>query len=293
MTRWRARAYTRGVRNPPSRLRDSGLGRDLSALWRYRWLPLVTLVLAVATALIIGAVRPGSSEARFRENVLVDALPPLFGPAVLPSPFDYARLATSDGVFARVSQESGVPVEQLHQRLTAEARFNRPEVDFTVTGSGALTLARGWQQTFADAAATGTPDIERLLVQPYARQLDQTRALLDQRAADVAARPDDAAARQQLVAAQENYETAAKLSQSYEIVARSMKAAAISVVGPHAQTVGIGSTAGRLGAAVAIGLLAGVAGALVLDYARGRRPFAGAEPAPIDARPALRRRSRT
>ena len=49
-----------------------------------------------------------SDEARFRANVVVDALPPLFGPAVLPGPFDYAKLATSDAVVQHVARETGV-----------------------------------------------------------------------------------------------------------------------------------------------------------------------------------------
>jgi hypothetical protein len=248
-------------------------------------------MLAVIAALAIGAMQSTSGEARFRENVFIDALPPLFGPAVLPSPFDYARLATSDGVLQTVSQRSGVPVEQLRGRLTAEARFNRPEVDFMARSGNALTLARTWQQAFAEAAAEQTPDILRLLVQPYARQLDEARAALEQRAADATANPGDAAAKQQLTAAQENFETASKLSQSYEVVAKTMKANAVSVAAPHERSAGIGSTTGRLGAAVGIGLLAGVVGALALDYA-ARRRTAASQPEPLDARPALRRRQR-
>ncbi|MDP9239004.1 MAG: hypothetical protein M3P30_16685 [Chloroflexota bacterium] len=275
-----------------SRGREPGLARDLGALRRYFWLPAATLVLAVVAALAIGVVHSTSGEARFQENVLIDALPPLFGPPVLPSPFDYARLATSDGVLQQVSQQSGVTVDQLRGRLSATAQFNRPEVDFTVKSGNALALARTWQQAFADAAAEQTPDIQRLLVQPYARQLDEARALLEQRAADAkAAGPDDAVIQQQLKAAQENYEIASKLSQSYDVVARTMKANAVAVVAPHERSAGIGSTAGRLGVAVVIGLLAGVIGALALDYAARRRPT-DSELEPFDARRALRGRRR-
>ncbi|TAK57784.1 MAG: hypothetical protein EPO22_11725, partial [Dehalococcoidia bacterium] len=63
--------------------RDPGLWRDLAALRRYAWLPAATIVIALVAALVIGQLRPASDEARFRENVIVDALPPLFGPAVL------------------------------------------------------------------------------------------------------------------------------------------------------------------------------------------------------------------
>lgn len=291
LTTLRRAAYTRLVTDGSSRGREPGLVRDLGALRRYFWLPATTLVLAVVAALAIGAVHSTSGEARFQENVLIDALPPLFGPPVLPSPFDYARLATSDGVLQQVSQQSGVTVDQLRGRLSATAQFNRPEVDFTVKSGNALTLARTWQQAFADAAAQQTPDIQRLLVQLYARQLDEASAALEQRAADAKASPDDPVIQQQLKAAEENYEIASKLSQSYEVVAKTMKANAVAVVAPHERSAGIGSTAGRLGVAVAIGLLAGVIGALALDYAARRRPTAS-EPELLDARPGMRSRRR-
>ena len=66
-----------------------------------------------------------------------------------------------------------------------------------------------------------------------------------------------------------------------------MKAQAFTVVAPHTQSAGVGSTAGRLGAAVAIGLLAGVIGALLLDYAMRRRaPATGS----LDSAPSALRR---
>ncbi|MBI5284854.1 MAG: hypothetical protein HY874_07140, partial [Chloroflexi bacterium] len=117
----------------------------------------------------------------------------------------------------------------------------------------------------ADEAARSTPDRLRLLVQPYARPHDEARALLEQRAADAKASPDDPAIKQQLTAAEENFETASKLSQSYDVVAKTMRASSFGVVAPHERSAGVGSTAGRLAAAVAIGLLAGVIGALALD----------------------------
>ena len=265
----------------------AGLAPDLAALRRYFWLPLASLAIAVAAALVIGAASSGSGEARFRANVVVDALPPLFGPALVPGPFDYARLATGDAVVQDVAQRSGVAAGQLKPRLTAEARFNKPEIDFKVTGASALAVARAWQRAFADAAAQQTPAIERALVQPYARQLDQASAQLQQRASSAKASPDDPVARQQLKAAEENYETASRLAQSYEVVAMTMKAQAFIVVPPHTQSAGVGSTAGRLGAAVAIGLLAGVIGALLLDYAMRRRaPATGS----LDSAPSALRR---
>ena len=276
------------MRNTRSRSQGTALARDLGALRRYFWFPLATLAVAVVVALTINAVRPGDSEARFRENVVVDALPPLFGPAVLPSPFDYARLASSDGVLTEVAGNSGVPVDQLRGRLNVEVRPNRPEVDFRVTGSASLRLARIWREAFAGAAARQTPDIERLLVQSYARQLDEARAVLEQRASDAARSPDDAVARQQLAAAQENFETASKLSQSYDVVAKTMRASSLPVVAPHTQSAGVGSMAGRLGASVAIGLLVGVGGVIALDVASRRRDRNRA-PEPVEAPTAFRR----
>jgi hypothetical protein len=267
--------------------RTAGLAPDLAALRRYFWLPIVALVIAVAAALLIGAFGSNSEEARFRANVVVDALPPLFGPAVLPGPFDYARLATSDPVVQSVAQASGLSLDQLKPRLTAEARFNRPEIDFKVTGANALGIARAWQSAFTDAAAQQTPALERQLVQPYALQLEQARVALVQRAAASNASPDDPAATQQLIAAEENYETASKLAQSYEVVATTMKAQAFTVVAPHTESAGVGSPAGRLGAAIAIGLLAGVAGALLLDYAARRRASVAGS---LDDAPATLRR---
>ena len=260
---------------------------DLAALRRFFWLPIAALVVAVGTALVIGAVVSPADEARFRANVVVDALPPLFGPAVVPGPFDYAALATSDGVVQSVAQQSNLTPDQLKPRLTAAARFNKPEIDFTVTGTNALAITRTWQRVFGDAAAQKTPDIERQLVAPYARQLEQASTALQARATGAKLAPDDAIAQQQLKAAEENYETAAKLAQSYEVVATTMKAQAFTVVAPHVQSSGVGSTKGRLGAAVAIGLLVGVIGALALDYASRRRtPTRGS----LDGAPSALRR---
>src|SRR6185295_14915152 len=114
---------------------------------------------------------------------------------------------------------------------------------------------------------------------------------LQQVAADAQANPNDALTQQQFKAAQENYETASKLSQSYEVIARTMKATPVAVVAPHERSAGVGSTAGRLGAAIAIGLLAGVMGALALDFLAQRR-LAPSEPQPLDARRELRGRRR-
>ncbi len=269
--------------------RAGGVSRDWGAIRRYLWLPVAAVAVAVAVALITGALWPTSGDARFRSTVLVDALPPLFGPAVLPSPFDYAKLATSDPVLRGVAQRTGVTTAQLRPRLSAQAQFNRAEIEFRVTGAGALGIARAWQQAFADAAAQQTPALERLLAAPYARQLDEARAQLEQQARAAAASPGDPAAQQQLKAAEANYETASQLSQSYEVVARTMTAQAVFPIPAREERTGLGSTPGRLGAAVAVGLLAGVLGALALDVA-ARRRGATSSPEPIDARPAFRAR---
>jgi len=272
----------------------AGLTRDLDALRRYLWLPIASLAIAIVAALLIGAVRPGGEEARFRMNVMVEATPPLFGPAVLPSPLDYVRLATDDPVIDDVAESTGVSAESLRPRLRAELRPQSPEIEFRVTGAHALTVAREWHDAFDAAVAERSPDLQRELTQPYARQLDEARAQLYRAAAASGTRPDDPVAQQQLAAALANYETAEKLSQSYEVVARTMTATAFSVVAPHERGAGTGSTAGRLAAAVAIGLIAGVAGALMLDYVVRLRRAPAVPSAParelLDARPALRRR---
>lgn len=282
-----ASPYTRGVTNATGRPRPDGLAPDIAALRRYFWLPLASLAIAVAAALAIGAVASDSDTARFRANVLVDSLPPLFGPAVVPGPFDYAKLATSDAVVGDVAQQNGVAADSLKPRLTAEAQFSKPEINFKVTGANALAIARTWQRVFGDAAAQQTPDLQRQLVQPYALQLEQASQQLDRSAEAARVSPNDPAAQQQLKAAEENYETASKLAQSYEVVASTMKAQAFIVTGAHVQGAGVGSTKGRLGAAAAIGLLAGVIGALLLDFAMRRR-VADAEP--LDRAPASLRR---
>jgi hypothetical protein len=257
-------------------------------------LPVGSIAIGVAVALAIGAFASTSDEARFRANVVVDALPPLFGPAVLPGPFDYARVATSDAVVQDVASASGVPADQLRPRLSAVARFNSPEIDFKVEGANALAVARAWQQAFGAAAADQTGAIERELVQPYAAQLEEARRQLDERAAGAAAAPGDPVAQHQLTAAEENYVTASRLAQSYEVVATTMKAQAFTVVGPHVESAGVGSPAGRIGAAVAMGLLVGVIGALALDFvSRSRTDPASYDHAPAELRRESERRTRS
>src|SRR5205085_8586432 len=110
--------------------------------------------------------------------IVVDALPPLFGPPALPSPFDYARLATSDDVVRDVANQSGVAFEQLKPRLSARASAQRADMDFRVTGTGARGIAHAWQEAFQTAAAAQAPAIERAMAPTYTRLLDEARALV-------------------------------------------------------------------------------------------------------------------
>lgn len=250
-----------------------GLLADIGALKRWFWLPILTVVIAILAALAIGAITSSSTDARFRSTVLVDALPPLFGPPLLPGPIEYAALATSDPVVTEVSRDSGVPPDALRDRLHAEPRITQPQIDFRVTGADALNIARVWRDAINDAVIRETPSIELRLAQPYQQQLAQARASLTAASAAAAAAPSDPVAAQEAKAAGENYETASRLWQSYNVVAGTMKAQLVAATGPHIESGGIGSTRGRLGAAVAIGLLAGVAGALALEaLARRSRP---------------------
>ncbi len=248
---------------------ETGVGRDLSAIRPFLWLPLVTTALAVAAALLLGVFASDSGEARFRANVVVDALPPLFGPPVLPGPFDYAALATSDAVVNQVASDTNIPAGDLAPRLRAEPRINTPEIDFFVTGDGALAVATAWERAFAEAVGPATPVLQEQLVQPYREQLEQARIQLAQ--ATLAASAGGPAADQALAAAEQNYETASRLVQSYDVVAATMSATSFTVKAPHTYASGLGSTAARVGAAIAIGLVSGIIGACALAFVRGRR----------------------
>jgi hypothetical protein len=244
---------------------------DLAALRRYLWLPVATVLAALAVATILTLTHSASDEARFRMTVVVDALPPLFGPPVLPGPVEYSGLARSDPTILALSQRTGIGVEELQRRVSASPRFNRPEVDFAVTGPDPLPVARAWAQVITEAAPARSAEIEKVLAQPYTRQLDEARSALQAQATAAAAAPDDAVAQQQFKAAQENFETASRLAQSYDVVARTMNVRMLTSDAPHNTSSGVGSTAGRFGAAIAAGLLVGVLGALALDFARNRR----------------------
>jgi len=279
------------VRNSVRATSSAGLAADLSAIRRYIWLPVLAVIVAVGAALVAGVLTPSSSEVRFRMNVVVDALPPLFGPTALPSPFDYARLATSDDVVREVANQSGVPFEQLKPRLSAQASVQRADIDFRVKDAGARGIAHTWLEAFEVAAADQSAALERSVTQNYRVQLETARSELERDSAAVQAAPNDLVAQQALAASQENYVTAAKLTQSYEIVANTMKADAITTIAPYTPSRGTGSTAGRLAAAVAVGLLAGIIGALLLNYVSTMRMARREALEPIDARPAFRQRS--
>ena len=267
----------------PHAPRDGGLFSDLGALRRWFWLPILTITIAVLAALAIGSVASPSSEARFRSTVLVDALPPLFGPPVLPGPVEYAALATDDTVVGEVSRDTGIAPDALRARMTAAPRFTQPQIDFTVTGPNALAIARVWRDAVNDAVIRETPGIELKLAQPYQQQLIEARSRLTAASA-AAAGGADPVAQQELKAAEENYETAARLSQSYNVVSATMQAQLLPATGPHLTTGGVGSTGGRLGAAVALGLIAGVIGALALEALsrRSRSPETAFDGAPAD-----------
>jgi len=279
------------VRNSVRATSSAGLAADLSAIRRYVWLPVLAVIVAVGAALVVGVLTPSSSEVRFRMNVVVDALPPLFGPTALPSPFDYSRLATSDDVVREVANKSGVPFEQLKPRLSAQASVQRADIDFRAKDAGARGIAHTWLEAFEVAAADQSAALERSVTQNYRVQLETARSELERDSAAVQAAPNDLVAQQALAASQENYVTAAKLAQSYEIVANTMKADAITTIAPYTPSRGTGSTAGRLAAAVAVGLLAGIIGALLLNYVSTMRMARREALEPIDARPAFRQRS--
>lgn len=283
------------MRTRTQRMPRTGLARDLDQVRRYFWLPVATIAVAIAAALAINVTNDDAGHARFRSAVIVESLPPLFGPAITPSPYDYARLATSDGVVADTASRAGIDAAVVRPMLHAEVRPDRPEIQFDVRGSRALSVARVWEQAFGAAVEVQTPAIQRLLTSSYAVQLDEARTALDTAASAAKARPDDVVARQDLAAAQVNYETAAKLTQSYDVVARTIAARPLTVVAPHERATVTGGLGARLAAAVALGLLAGVAGAIVLEFVTRERSRAiAAEPSePVDVRPAFRRRTRT
>jgi hypothetical protein len=260
------------------------LWRDLGTLRRYIWVPLATVAVGVAAALLLGAYAEGEQEARFRSNVVVNALPPLFGPPVLPGPFDYAAVATSDATIEKVASQHSLSPEELSPRLTAEPRVNSPEIDFRVTGDDALAIADTWNAVFQSEVVTETPRILEALTEPYRLQRDEAEALFLAAAEAEATNPGDPLNQARLAATQENYETAVRLVQSYDVVQRSIAAQAFAVKAPHEFGGGLGSPTARIAAGALLGLVLGMLLALMLD-AIDRRRSAAIDEAP----PSLRR----
>jgi hypothetical protein len=244
---------------------------DLRSLFRRAWLIAVAISLAIVFVLAAARIFDQEPEARFRVNVVVEALPPLFGPPVVPGPFDYATLATSEAVIAETARRTATTADDLRPRLRAEPRVNSPELDLTVSGPNALAVARAWQQVLSEAAIRETPAMERELVATYDDQLAQARAKLESAAAAAAAAPESPIVGVELAAAEENYETAARLVQSYEVVAETMTARAFTVRAPHSYGGGLASRPAQIAAGAAIGLTAGVVAALALEYGSRRR----------------------
>jgi hypothetical protein len=247
---------------------ETAIGRDLNAIRPFFWLPVATTAFAVTCALILSLFLPSDGEARFRSTIVVDALPPLFGPPVVPGPFEFTGLATSDAVVRELARQTGTTPEDLGSRLHAKPRANTPQIDVSVKGDDALPIAEAWERIFIAAVPEAAPDIQSELLEPYRTQLEQARLQLTQ--ATLAFESGDAASVQRLGAAEENYATASRLVQSYEIVGGSMRVAAITVEAPHMHSGGLGSTRARVGAALATGVVSGVAGAMALAYIRGR-----------------------
>src|SRR4051794_6745093 len=137
-------------------------------------------------------------------NVVLDALPPLFGPPALPSPFDYARLATSDDVVRDTANQSGAPFEQLKPRLSAQASIQRADIDFRVTGAGSRGVAHAWLEAVERAVTNQSAAMERTATQNYRVQIDTARSELERNSAAARAAPDDPVAQQALAASQEN-----------------------------------------------------------------------------------------
>jgi hypothetical protein len=273
------------VRRGDRRL-DAGWWRDFAALRRYLWIPAITIAAGVAAAVLLGPLVSGDQEARFRTNVVVNALPPLFGPPVLPGPFDFAAVALNDNTVERVAAQHGLESQQLRPRLAAEPRVNSPEINFSVDGDDALAIAETWNRVFSEEVATRSPTILETLTEPYRHQRDEAEAQFLAAATAVAANPADPINQAQFAATQENYETALRLVQSYNVVNNTMTIQSFTVREPNEYGDGLGSMAGRIAAGAIIGLVLGVLLALLLDVMDRRKARAD----DIDqAPPSLRR----
>lgn len=270
---------------------SEGLGRDLLALRRHLWFPVTALILALAVAAGVGLAFSPSDEAAFRVRVGLSALPPLFGPPTLPSSEDFARLATSPDVLERASgilAAEGIEVSpgELAGRVSASVGGGEGVIGFTVkdgNGERALATARAWESAFAAMAQEQAPELERGAVADYQTEFDVAASLLEEKQQAAAGQGPDSLAQQELEAARENYQVASRLQQSYEVVARTLRVDLISERAPYLKGGMALDWAGRMGAALAFGVVVGVLGALGLEVLARRRLPDVAAPAPGEA----------
>ena len=270
---------------------SEGLGRDLLALRRHLWFPVTALILALAVAAGVGLAFSPSEEAAFRIRVGLSALPPIFGPPILPSTEDVARLGTSSEALERASgtlAAEGIEVspEELAGRVSASVGGGEGVISFTVkdgNGERALATARAWESAFAAVAQEQAPELERRAAAGYQTQLDLAASLLEEKRQAAAAEGPDSPAQQELGAAQENYQVASRLQQSYELVARMLRVDVVTERTPYLKGGAALDWAGRMGAAAAFGVVVGVLGALGLEVLARRRLLAIAPPAPAEA----------
>jgi hypothetical protein len=271
--------------------KSEGLGRDLLALRRHLWFPVAALVLALAVAAGVGLAFSPSNEAAFRMRVTLSAPPPLFGPPILPSTEDLARLAISPEVLEQASVTLGdediqVSPEELASRVSASVEGGEAVIGFTVKDGNrerALATARAWESAFAGVAQEQAPELERRAAADYQAQLVVAASLLEEKRQAAAGQGPDSPAQQELGAAQENYQVASRLQQSYEIVARMLRVDLISERAPYLKGGAALDWAGRMGAAVAFGVVVGVLGALGLEVLARRRLPDVAPRAPAEA----------
>jgi hypothetical protein len=270
---------------------SGGLGRDLLALRRHLWFPVAALVLALAVAAGVGLASSPNDEAAFRVRVGLSALPPLFGPPILPSTEDLARLATSPEVLEQASvtlADEGIQVspEELADRVTASVGGGEGAIGFTVrdgSGERVLAMARAWESAFAAMAQEQAPELERRAAADYQTQLNLAASLLEEKRQAAAGQGPDSPAQRELEAAQENYQVASRLQQSYEVVARMLRVDLMSERAPYLRGGAALDWAGRMGAAVAFGVVVGVLGALGLEALARRRLPDVAPRAPAEA----------
>lgn len=268
------------------------LGKDLLALRRHLWLPILVLAIALGAAAGIGLMATDGDEASFRARVTFSALPPLFGPPSLPTTDDLARFATSAEVLERTSgvlAEGGVQIspDELAAKVSTRVLADEESVEFVVKDDGgrSLAIARAWEATLPAMAQERAPDLERQATADYVVQLALAASLLEEKRQAAAGQAEDSTAQSELAAAQEDYETASRLEQSYEVVAQMLRVDVTTNRAPHLKGGGSLDWAGRLGAAAAFGIVVGVLGALGLEALARRRPAVATLPGSGQAEP--------